>query len=206
MTERPIIFSAPMVRAILEGRKTQTRRVLKPIPKYKDGSWSHSGGERWHLEKRVPQDHGRVFIADRGDWWCPFGSIGDRLWVRETFTTNGPAKIDYRADGDPACAYRIRWMPSIHMPRWICRITLDVVAVRVERLQEISEDDMQAEGVDWLRVLVNGAVEYRNVGPAAAYATRPILWRALWDNLNAKRGHSWNANPWVWVIEFKRAA
>lgn len=204
MKERPVIFNGEMVRAILDGRKTQTRRVIANVgsdnciplqkpTKTKDGIFTH------------------VMDAP-GHGLCPFGQVGDRLWVRETWA-------DVNHDGHPAIAYRAddglrfigeddgevedpnlekywfaqwyadlisdvegNWRPSIHMPRWASRITLEITAMRVERLQDISEEDAIAEGgtkhfnIDWF-------------GP---------LWASIYGV------DSWNANPWVWVIEFRR--
>jgi hypothetical protein len=163
MNERPILFSGEMVRAILEGRKTQTRRVIKP-------------------QLRI-------------NYKCPYGQPGDRLWVRETwqcFKPNTEEIINPNTVNIRALAYRAtnewrgKWRPSIHMPRWASRITLEITAVRVERLQDIGEVDAMREGdptcenthIDWFR--------------------------ALWDSINAKRGYSWESNPWVWVVEFQR--
>lgn len=172
MKERPILFSGPMVRAILEGRKTQTRRVVKPQP-------AHIAGIGTVLN--IDTITGKA---------CPYGKPGDRLWVRETWDgvrlDGGGALVSYRADGDKPVTDDGRWHPSIHMPRWASRITLEVVSVRVERLQEISEEDAMAEGVAL-------AENYR--GPVAHFAS-------LWEQINGLG--SWNANPWVWVVEFRR--
>lgn len=173
--ERPILFSGEMVRAILEGRKTQTRRVMKPQPFDLIKSWpaNPKNGQEIH---------------------CPYGNASDRLWVRETFAEGGMIrpgdKVSYAADwGEDARVIR-RWKPSIFMPRWASRITLEITNVRVERLQEITAADAKAEGVE----------PFLNRDATA--------WRAGfqvgWDALNAKRGHSWEKNPWVWVIEFKK--
>ena len=197
MKERPILFSGPMVRAILEGRKTQTRRVVKPQPptafvtvRVEDGTQFS-----WCLRNQSAFD----LPESAADWLtlrCPYGVPGDRLWVRETWgscTTNGTVCSGYRADVAlrPEIEAGVdRWRPSIHMPRWASRLLLEVKAVRVERLQEISEDDAFAEGIsggDWLG------------NPVGTY-------RELWDSINAKRGHSWESNPWVWVVEFERVA
>lgn len=183
-TERPILFSAPMVRAILEGRKTQTRRIVKhqPLP------WVGPDPPGWPPP-------------------CPYGQLGDRLWVRETWaqpTSLDPGPTFYRADY-PSCVPRqfenvppaeaVRWRPSIHMPRWASRITLDVTGVRIERLQDISEADAMAEGV------VETHAHLRDLGPCMEWC---YAFEDLWTRING--AGSWNANPWVWVIEFKRAA
>jgi hypothetical protein len=186
--ERPILFSAPMVCAILAGTKTQTRRVVKP-----------RGLPCWSVQ---PADIPRILP------FCPYGQPGDRLWVREAFgdCTKGADIMAgmhydpplYRADADsygllghdglgPVYEEEIRWRPSIHMPRKFSRITLEVTDVRVERLQDISEADAKAEGC----------------GPATAYPHQyRDAYAALWEQINGPG--SWAANPWVWVVEFKR--
>ena len=172
MKERPILFSAPMVRALLAGTKTQTRRIIKPQ----------------HLAF-FNQD-AAAMLSDWNERPLPYGQPGDRLWVRETFghfECNQHFKpgcnVYYRADGN--CLELEPWRPSIHMPRWASRITLEITSVRVERLQDISEADAIAEGV------------YTDPACPAydAYAQ-------LWDEINGLG--SWEANPWVWVIEFRR--
>lgn len=170
MIERPILFSGLMVRAILEGRKTQTRRpVTKPIVL----DW---------LEQFLPE-----FVAAPENDLSPYGYAGDRLWVREAWLRDRyDGSTQYRASHP--CPSAPKWKPSIHMPRDRCRLMLDVMDVELERLQDIAEDDAQAEGVD-----APTAGSYR-----AGYAV-------LWDSLNAKRGYGWDTNPWVWVITFDRA-
>ena len=205
MKERPIIFSGPMVRAILDGRKTQTRRVFRLPEDAKidtaTGTYTcfNTGAKKWKLK-------------------CPYGQAGDRLWVRETWATSvgvddqKPSVLDtpgkgygwpvwFASDGSvwwrgakaggPGFVDRGRWRPSIHMPRWASRITLEVTGVRVERLQDISEEDCIAEGVT-----LRGTSRYEGQS-RDAYAD-------LWDSLNTKRGFGWDTNPWVWAIEFKR--
>jgi hypothetical protein len=194
--ERPILFSAPMVRAILEDRKTVTRREAK---------------------KRAALDclatgFEPAFLALPGNAdLCPYGRPGDRLWVRETCfindyrETNVPeeeraeTEIVYRADPLPCWEgeeREIRWRPSIHMPRWASRILLEINAVRVERLQDISRADIRAEGLQCPPELASDDVSpnYRDWYPAA--------WRELWESING--ADSWTTNPWVWVVEFKR--
>lgn len=208
MTDRPILFSGPMVRAILEGRKTQTRRVVKPQP---TGFWngtnlrSHTFVGLVTTESNTPRDH---------CWNSPYGQTGDRLWVRETWTIrnagprvstkpeawpNGWPQVTHVADCHPKDNIWNK-RPSIFMPRWACRLVIEVTAVRVERLQQISEKDALAEGIKqwtggrWKCAEQDGMA---HESPAAAY-------RCLWDSLNAKRGFGWGLNPWVWVVEFKR--
>lgn len=204
--ERPIIFSGDMVCAILEGRKCQTRRVVK--------------NELVQLVDRT--GHTGSFNADRSEiviesWSIPvtnpYGVPGDRLWVREAFfdyDSGMPpdsipidARIEYRATpwthefaDSEDCG---PWKPSIHMPRWASRINLEVLNIRVDRLQDISEEDARAEGFS-----SEGREGSLNGVPATVHYLDPVVWYAhLWDGINGKRGYGWASNPWVWVIEFK---
>lgn len=208
MRERPILFSGPMVRAILEGRKTVTRRVCRDQPHV---TATESFGVAW------PDGKGTDTITGGGAPGCyldraPY-QVGDRLWVREAhtiFPTHGRHREDgmrwgpwaglptvLSADGTQVAYFREgfdrcdpgRWRPSIHMPRWASRITLEVTAVRVERLQDISEGQAMAEGID-------GEALFR----AQGYA--PLAFERLWESINGSG--SWAENPWVWVVEFKR--
>jgi len=184
-----------MVQAILDGRKTQTRRVIKPQPEllqFGDGTWVWKGEQ-----DRFPQ------IRE-----CPYGQPGDRLWVRETWGNSPFRNSDKPSDikpNDPESRIVYKadpfineshywWRPSIHMPRWMSRITLEVVSVRVERVQHISEADAAAEGVD-LSCGLSAKNDYPNF---------KRTYHQLWNSINEKRGYSWESNPWVWVIEFKR--
>ena len=202
MKERPILFSGEMVRAILEGRKTQTRRVVKPTqstpkvaplrmePWIIDGEWQEddNGAPCWSgFHPDYPGE---------AKWFsCPYGQPGDRLWVRETWAQHF-GELRYRADEAPDGYYHGAkgWKSSIFMPRAISRITLEITDVRVERVQEISEPDAEAEGI---------TPEF----PARAQDISGSDQRAfanLWDSINAKRGYGWDANPWVWVVSFRR--
>jgi hypothetical protein len=206
--ERPILFSGPMVKAILEGRKTQTRRVMVPQPV---PSKVFAGQMRW---KRLCRPMDELALS------CPYGKPGDRLWVRETWAQiyrtgdycirdegeffqcpcDG-CRVEYRADtGNPYPGEwpedmakeddeAPRWRPSIHMPRWASRLTVELVNVRAERLQDISEEDAAAEGVAFTKYL---------------NANARFHFKELWDSINAKRGYSWDSNPWVWVLDFER--
>lgn len=214
MRERPILFSAPMVRAILECRKTQTRRVLKQPWPTGSGSFridnGFKGGHPVMVESKPTNYPGSCEIL----WLrrCPYGQPGDRLWVRETthrrpmlnLLTGEPlaTKYDggaYSSDDEDVLTpdgFDVGWWysrtvcPSIHMPRWASRIDLEVTGVRVERLQDISEDDALAEGLYW---------------PDVGYDQTPQrIFAALWESINGPG--SWDANPWVWVVEFKRVA
>jgi hypothetical protein len=199
-TERPILFSAPMVRAILDRRKTMTRRAVKPRePRGTSWQMTYLGdGRVW------PHVYARPTLTRLEPAPCPYGQPGDRLWVRETWAPREDVdpRTDlekarhytrYRADGgdlaDEWHCYR-RWRSSIHMPRWASRLTLEVTDVRVERLQDISEADARAEGVDPMIVLPGDQVSY-----VAAFGD-------LWAGING--AESWDANPWVWVVGFKR--
>ncbi|TPQ37167.1 hypothetical protein C2U71_25675 [Burkholderia ubonensis] len=211
MTERPILFSGPMVRAIIEGRKTQTRRVMKRQPPddvapITVARYYPTIVDRHGDEAPGPEIFGA--FSDDGDWGCksPFGEPGDRLWVRETFCMDDNGHEEwpvFAADGTglparPAGCGISSWRPSIYMPRWASRITLEITGVRVERLRYISESDARAEGV---------TIEEHHMRGYCVGACRPPSIRAfhdLWDSLNAARGHGWDANPWVWAIEFRR--
>lgn len=193
---KPILFNDEMVRAILDGRKTQTRRVVKPQPAYPDA---------WETP-----------MFNRPQFSCPLGQPGDRMWVREAwgvaesrFAPRG-CTIRYRADdatfevvGESGLKYAgkdmsFRWRPSIHMPRWASRLTLEITDVRVQRLQEISEEDAQAEGVQW-----NDGGPFNNGLPTTMIVKARDEFRHLWDSVD-KPGVKWEANPWVWAISFKR--
>lgn len=225
MTERPILFSGPMVRAILAGRKTVTRRVVT----VGDTIEERDDGTQWPYF--TTWTHG-----DDGSPWasCPYGAPGDRLWVRETWryhgwTEDGAPWIKYAADYSTRLVERIpdewsdrladiwadlsddanmaidgraadrKWRPSIFLPRWASRITLEVVGVRVERLQEITEDDARAEGVnpsDAHIVIKDGDRQ------PDMERTHRGAFACLWDGINGDRA-SWASNPWVWRVEFR---
>lgn len=213
MTERPILFSGPMVRALLAGTKTQTRRVVK----------LRHGAD-------VVVVNGQVWKPARVDYAgyvdCPYGQPGDRLWVRETFCPiypqdphyNGgrPIEYDYAATyqhgsrlGD-LIGEKKKWKPSIHMPRIASRILLEITAVRVERLHDISEADALAEGIETMREhdrcarptgRILGLGHPRGEPP---YWMRPVqAYALLWESINGPG--SWDANPWVWAVTFSRS-
>lgn len=203
MTERPILFSTPMVRAILDGRKTQTRRVVKfpcTPKKYSESDWMIDG-----------EPIGR----------SPYGKPGDRLWVRESGwerPERTPRMMREGADTWPRFAYDAdgwsdedladfkRWgfkrRPSIHMPRWASRITLEITGIPVERLQDISEADAIAEGLYQETMPGTAAALWRYASGSDWYSHPVQCYRALWEYINGPG--SWDVNPWVWVIEFKR--
>ncbi len=217
MTDRPILFSAPMVRALLAGTKTQTRRIVKPQPVFNTwyGGWTWTtvrGVAKWTTDRpsACALHHGMIPQ-------CPYGQTGDRLWVRETWAVRGlawgmkpsqAAKIAspdaWRYAADDATGWQHGWKPSIHMPRAASRITLEITGVRVERLQEISEADAKAEGLKqyghgWEITLATAPKGERI---CCTVSDPRVAHKALWESINGPG--SWAANPWVWVVEFKR--
>jgi len=240
--ERPILFSAPMVRAILDGRKTVTRRPVKVQP-HIDASGNFCVGRSNYGQDGYGKPVTKHFIKD----CCPYGKPGDRLWARETWycdhneVMRGPylkpndldvseARDDgtlvYAADGlSPYEADQPGWKPSIHMPRWACRILLEITDVRVERVQDISDDQAQAEGcffTDYGRKCGHSGKGWTGVGDCPAPKEHhPQRDGWMWDkttsheqclcaprwafaNLWNSTGGDWDANPWIWVVEFKR--
>ncbi|RYM55611.1 hypothetical protein [Serratia proteamaculans] len=218
MKECPVIFNGEMVRAILDGRKTQTRRIMKVQPE------SPGFGLRFITESLNSRDAGKYFWSQSDacginkprskPFACQFGQVGDRLWVRETFAAfdadwKHPGKPHDLKDGPwpnvvyPASVAKIpdgTCRPSIHMPRWASRILLEITAVRVERLNDISEEDARAEGISDGGCLNCGEPEpcgCANPQPDATDAFA-YLWQSIYGVEN------WLTNPWVWVIEFKR--
>lgn len=197
--ERPILMAGSMVRATLDGRKGQTRRVVTPQPP--SGNFTVGHDAHTVIDRNGDAHPGKDFfgiVHSDGEWSrvCPYGEPGDRLWVRETFCSGdmGPVRpgcpIAYRADHECTPG---PWTPSIHMPRWASRITLAVTSVRVERVQSISEEDAQAEGI-WFD---------DDLAMLAVHGHR-FAFQRLWHRINGKRpGCSWDANPWVWVIGFE---
>ncbi|HBR6634440.1 TPA: hypothetical protein ACHJAM_000698 [Klebsiella pneumoniae] len=222
MTERGMIFNGEMVRAILDGRKTQTRRIMKIQPE-------HSGfGLRRVIDSKNGSDDGKYFwsLSDAcglkirsKSFTCPFGSVGDRIWVREAFRVHSRATevatLVYKASernswteqtnrvpvsvcNKPATPEK--WTPSLHMPRWASRLLLEITDVRVERLNAISEEDARAEGI-----IDGGCLNCGEPEPCGCANPEPDATDAfayLWQSIYGS--DSWNANPWVWVIEFKR--
>lgn len=220
MKERPILFSAPMVRAVLAGRKTQTRRIVKPQPV---GVMSAIMTD---MEGVALTEWWMATVAEKA-WRCPYGKPGDRLWVKETFYCDhlpfseggrlpkerpewADDNLYYRADGEccqqiPECACaevgKPKWRPSIFMPRWASRITLEVTGVRVERLQDISEADAKAEGcTPWIPCGGRTGTKNRTAG-GMVEATHREAYAVLWESINGPG--SWKENPCVWVIEFR---
>lgn len=202
MKERPILFSTEMVRAVLDNRKTQTRRVVKKQDIVIDGRWTHIKSQ------------------------CPYGQVGDRLWVRETFyvqpdiyKTDIPSPIHYKADGNTESLEDYIQKPSIFMPRWASRITLEITDIWAERVQDISFENCLAEGIistdfwagnEACKNFDKWFAEHGNKLPDDEYidegwiAITRSSYQALWDSINLKRGYGWDKNPYVWVITFKR--
>jgi hypothetical protein len=217
MKERGILFSAPMVRALLAGTKTQTRRVVKLPHANPLGAWEATtvggpDGGRTRAGDTIPLQ-GAIWHTRTGDCLlCPNGMPGDRLWVRESFSgarayeTRGYPlrewgnKIFYWADGNPRSGDWTKPRPSIHMPRCLSRITLELTEVRVERLQDISEADAIAEGIAQDEIdgvlHVAEAMNQREPRPAAC------AYRTLWEDISG--AGSWARNPWVWVLAFRK--
>lgn len=198
MKSRPILFSSPMVRALLDGSKTQTRRIVKPQP------------AQVLPHATTPLIRLRATDETLSLWndACPYGQLGDRLWVRETWANIAlsgyhPVYV-FRAEiSKPEIWEGVKWKPSIHMPRAASRITLEITDVRVERLQDISEPDAIAEGIEWGRHEPKIDMEgYRMYGAAGITNDSRLSYRTLWDSINGPG--SWNSNPWVWAITFKR--
>ena len=205
MKERPIIFSGEMVRAILEGRKTQTRRVVKPQPEaVHDGEpyWFIGGYRAWNYRpsSAVPLRAGGNPLP------CPYGQPGDRLWVRETWKPcfddgSGTAYRAARTPGTPE--HKGPWKPSTFMPRDRSRLTLVIESVRVERVQAITWADAAAEAVTIGKI--RQSVGYPAPWRGYMRDENPVeAFNRLWDSINAKSGFGWAVNPWVWVITFKR--
>src|SRR3990172_6758075 len=195
MKERPILFSGEMVRAILAGNKSQTRRVIQFPRKWigivdndlmESGFWNT--GECWQYgDDRLPQNY----------------QVGDRLWVRETWAIYESGLPAYRADGDDG----LGWRPSIFMSKDIARIWLEITGVKVERLKDISGQDAIMEGVELIdkenrKWKCYGTCEEHERGYLfRSSATASFM--SLWDSINAKRGYPWNSNPWIWMIGFR---
>jgi hypothetical protein len=263
MSERPILFLPALLPAILDGRKTQTRRIIKPQPILVGNTWT------WPEDGRNSKASWADFIRDpsRGmERFCPYGHAGDRLWIKEPWQyydwdEDGRPKIRYRLDDATAWCdppdewtdrigdiwvelsepvnYNIdrracdrRWRSPMFMPRWACRTTLEIVNVRVERVQDISEDDARAEGVDplfteaemarhpdlaitaresWTNYLWHGRWGKYGMGNAksdawpyqfSGYKDPRLSYSSLWEAINGPG--SWDANPWVWAITFRR--
>lgn len=194
MNEHPILFSGEMVRAILEGKKTQTRRIIKSQPM------------EYVVSAYLRPDGKYIWRCSTGEgvslpFKCPFGQVGDKLWCRETWfewTKGNPEKqpylyrattSDYDFEMVKQCGHTILWRPSIFMPRCASRITLEITNIQVEELKNITSLGVVAEGIE---------------GNTLDWTELRGRFITLWDSINAKRGYGWDKNPWVWVISFKR--
>jgi hypothetical protein len=210
MKEKPILFRTEMVRALLDGRKTQTRRVIKPQPKtdglqgvYPD-LYNHEPN-RWAFW--LPDNR----MTEPRIWECPYGQVSDHLWVRETFKYTDfdlrdagklphRCEVEYKLNGirkwvlattDTQIVIPDKWRPSIFMPRWASRITLEITGIKVQRIYEISPQDIEAEGIKQLHFTTG-----------VCLVSLPQF-KLIWDSINGKK-YPWSSNPWVWVIEFKK--
>ncbi len=223
--ERPILFSGLMVRAILDGKKTQTRRAINPLPCH----WAHPGGKEIGFTWKPHFGDGPTWPREEFVKKCPYGQPGDLLWVRESawydrkvmkdigarcFYVDGKVKMERTGDygwsigGDVQAAaghleelYRLNSSlvkkPSIFMPRWASRITLEVSKVRVERIQDMHHNDWRADFAPSSGQIDSALATF--VGDK----NRRVMSEHLWDSINAERGFPWSSNPWVWVVEFR---
>lgn len=194
---RPILFSGPMVRALVDGRKTQTRRIVK------------GQAANWLADRFSPE-----FTALPGNRLCPYGEVGDLLYVRETWRTESrrddqkPSEIptsalvsfdaDYTCEPNDGCRGKTR--VSIHMPRWASRLTLEITGVRIERLNDISEADALAEGIMFVEPTMDDDAEYQFEEGGDIFSSAVEAYRYLWAKINGP--DSWDANPWVWAVSF----
>lgn len=209
MKTRPILFSAPMVQALLAGTKTQTRRIIKPEP-YIDGMGNFCAGGWSYGQEIIGNAPKTAFFAEKK---CPYGKLGSLLWVREAwqvwkdFDHLAPrdippgADVRYGADGE-----EWRWdskrRPSMFIPRWASRLTLEIFDVRAQRLQDISEADADAEGVEQLDGIIDEMQLCVLAKKMDIPPTESRAWFAwLWESINGPG--SWDANPWIWCVSFR---
>lgn len=187
MKETGLIFKSPLVRAILEGRKTQTRRVAKPV--------KHPDLGNLYTPGALLREHEPQHVINRA---CPYGQPGDRIYVRETFSQHPEwGQLAFRADGEEfedadGWLWEPKWIPSIHMPKDFARIWLEITGVRLERIQDISEADALAEGARFELASIDSV----RIGATASFLSG---FRNIWEST----GGDWDANPWVWAIDFK---
>jgi hypothetical protein len=215
MKTKPIIFQSEMVRALLEGRKTQTRRVMKPQPwcnRVGQWMWERRPGINVAFHPNLPREHyGKADIP----YGLPY-QVGDLLWVRETWAQPAyrPSTAGRDADlvlfgADYPDLDTVKWRPSIHMPRWASRLTLEVTDVRVQRLQDISVEDVTAEGINLENEHADEFAEAERLHMAGAPGHHSVSlpeqapFALLWDSINAERGFGWDENPWVVAVTFK---
>lgn len=212
MIERGMIFNGEMVRAILDGRKTQTRRIMAPQPADDIERSAFPNPDAIGWKSSLKHKYGSTTAH-----FCPFGAIGDRIWVRETFRVHSRATdvatLVYKASERNSWTeqtHRVpvavcnkpatpeKWTPSLHMPSWASRILLEITDVRVERINSISQEDAQAEGLE----LTGWRPTYSDPDSGGEVMTPYDNFAELWSSIYGDE--SWQANPWVWVIEFKR--
>jgi len=213
---KPILFRTDMVRAILDGTKTQTRRIIKPQPKEGSSGFKLCRPLDDCFGKECIKQFGVMYKPPKKEWlddthpmWnfvkCPYGQPGNKLWVRETFAycedmgildaDGNPADHLYKADEPWDTEWGGKWTPSIYMPRELSRIILEITNIRVERVQDITGEDAIKEG--WPKE--------EEMFPLMNAEDKALLWfKKLWDKLNLKRGYGWDGNQWVWVLDFKR--
>lgn len=205
MKEYPIIFSTPMVQAILEGRKTMTRRVIKPQPNESGISYMKNAPLNWeemYREDWCPwkweNEEGEIISK-----FSPYGQPGDMLWVRETYLYTG-SQIVFRADEDPENKWLCKWNSPIFMPKAAARLWLEIVNVRVQRLEDITEEDAVKEGVESINVN-DHPYKFKNyhTNKFKCYSAKHSF-ASLWVEINGLKKYAENPNPWVWVIEFRR--
>lgn len=206
--QHPILFSTPMVQAILDSRKTITRRIIKGCDEYRHAEivqdaeiavYDKDGDMSFKVLK------GTSVEFDKGEWIvkCPYGDIGDILWVRESFAVDGHTTKSYiyKSTFDIDSSHVVKWKPSIHMPKSACRIFLEITNIKVERLQDITEYDALSEGIDLEKI--NNSITDENIdGSKVKFETNISAFFNLWESING--AESVGNNPWVWVIEFKR--
>lgn len=212
---RPIIFNPESVRAILEGRKTQTRRVIKRVsPRFAQYRYAEGDPYPYYFRRRDAVWDSFKTLDDLIKKYCPYGVPGDKLWVRETWSNINkpeyPPDIYYKADALIAEDYdstEWKWKSPIYMPRWASRITLEIKDVRVERLKDLTDVDCRAEGIPGLGGMVGMHTAMLVTGTSSLEEAELVTLAAgfveLWDGLNAKKGYGWDTNPRVWVIEFE---
>lgn len=225
MKAHPILFSGPMVRALLADQKTQTRRVMKPQPVgVPEGAYfdRYNNGINWNFWTADDKmcNHITGAIKNTCHWRCPYGEPGYLLWVRETLAVVGEG-FDYDADGSLASEITDSnadlWgryghedgpdihptrIPSIFMPRWASRLTLRITDVRVQRLQDISEEDAKAEGSEIMWDVMLDAGTFSGPGDVTQFTARDTF-RDYINLLNKKRGYGWETNPWMWAVSFE---
>jgi len=197
MNTKPMLFSTDMIRALLDGRKTQTRRIVKPQALINDNGILEPNGMTASMWRKVSRELPESFGAN---YFSPYGQPGDLIWVRETFAI-------YQGHSDSVPLYKtgthddlLKWIPSIHMPRWASRLTLKITDVRIERLQDISKEDAEAEGLKkWphkgdFAWGYDGCSEDGHGSPTGAFHS---LWNSIYPD------DDWYSNPWVWVYSFE---